>query len=44
MARYTSIRYGNSGDPTGLFLLEEYGVQAIKSKETKCCVGSRIAA
>ncbi|MFB3164727.1 hypothetical protein ABLO26_25535 [Neobacillus sp. 179-J 1A1 HS] len=44
LARYTSIRYGNSGDPTGLFLLEEYGVQAIKSKETKCCVGSRIAA
>ncbi len=37
MARYTSIWYGNSGDPTGLFFfLEEYGVQAITSKETKC--------
>jgi len=29
-------RDGNSGDPTGLYLLEKYGVQAIKSKETKC--------
>ena len=36
MARYTLIWYGNSGDPIGLFFLEEYGVQAIKSKETKC--------
>jgi hypothetical protein len=26
---------GNSGDPIGLFLLEEYGVQTIQSEETK---------
>lgn len=32
-----TLAYGNSGDPTGLFfLLEEYGVQGIISKETKC--------
>ncbi len=32
------------GRPYRSFLLEEYGVQAITSKETKCRVGSRIAA
>lgn len=36
MARHTLIWYGNSGDPTGLFYIEEYGVQAIISKEAKC--------
>jgi hypothetical protein len=48
MARQTWICYGNSGDPIGLFgiffFFGEYGKQAIQSKESKCLIGSRIAA
>ena len=44
LARYTLYDTATRETLPVFFFLEKYGVQAIISKETKCRVGSRIAA